>query len=124
MPSMLEVWVAQPKNVSRVLGTGEWRLHIADSAGDPFAFNGMNFGDTAAPLGHWSGSIPPGVYLVWATSKGPKLSTHKAIVDVHCDGLTCAHLFIAPTGRPLPDGGRGRREEEEEKRPDPEPVPR
>ncbi|MGH9714886.1 MAG: hypothetical protein ACRD5M_16450 [Candidatus Acidiferrales bacterium] len=97
--AVLDVWIAKPGNACQ-MDDGPWFVTIFDAHGNVFTRAGSNYSGQPAPQGHWSGAVPPGVYVVQAVSKARDLSTDHAIVSVNCNDTACVRLYVSPKGGP------------------------
>lgn len=106
MATGLEVWVAKPGNACR-MDDGPWTVTVFDAHKQVFEWAGMSYADLAAPNAHWAGAIPPGTYVVRATSEETGTHSEHAIVTIDCGKVACVHLFVAGPKRPDRPGPGG-----------------
>lgn len=100
MATGLDVWIAKPGSACRV-DDQAWKVTVYDAHNQVFQWASITYADLPAPKAHWTGSIPPGTYVVRAvSSKG--VSTDHAIAVVDCGEVACVRLFVAAPGRQEP----------------------
>ena len=103
MAAILDVWVMQPGRPCYV-DDNEWIIRVFDESGVVYKWNGASYGVLPAPKANWSGTIPPGCYVVRGFLKAnPNIVTDHAIVSLGCSGYRCVRLYVPKPGR----GGGG-----------------
>ena len=96
MAAILNVWISKPGDPCYV-DDREWFVNIYDGHGQIYEHAGTVYGSLPAPQAWWAGTIPPGCYVVQATSKdanGKDIKTDHAIAEVGCEGFVCVRLYV------------------------------
>jgi hypothetical protein len=99
MATALDVWIAKQGSACRV-DDQSWTVTVYDAHNQVFQWAGISYAALPAPIAHWTGSIPPGTYVVQAVSKDKGIKTDHAIVTVRCGETACVLLFVAPSEEP------------------------
>ncbi|MDQ1685123.1 MAG: hypothetical protein QOC82_1860 [Frankiaceae bacterium] len=91
--AVLDVWVANPTNASR-MDDEAWRITLYDALSQVFVWAGTTYADMPAPNAHWTGTIPPGTYVVSGRGETNGLATDHAIVSFDGGEAITVRLYV------------------------------